>query len=172
VIRDHPAVDDAVPMTGGFRQLHAPSPGNATQGLLVDHDATTQISDSLVSRGFIYAAPCDVVGNEESWSLYATTDRETVQERLDEVRAVEDATITVESISTMTRAEPRDPLPVDRLSHRQREVFQLARREGYYRHPRETSAEALAAALGITTSTFHEHLHKAEQKLLDCTDEA
>jgi hypothetical protein len=29
------------------------------------------------------------------------------------------------------------------------------------------TAGDLAEELGITTSTFHEHLHKAEEKLLD-----
>ena len=54
-----------------------------------------------------------------------------------------------------------------RLSPRQREVFQLARQRGYYTRPKRATARDLAAELDVTTSTVHEHLHKAEQKLLD-----
>jgi hypothetical protein len=166
-IRDQPAVYDAVPMTGGYQERSGASPGTVTRELLVEHDAETQIADALTSRGFVYAAPCDTRGNEERWTLYVNAGRDAVRSRLDEVRAERDAAITVESVTALDRGSAEDPLPTDRLSARQREVFQLARRRGYYRHPTETSAAELAAELGITTSTIHEHLHRAEEKLLD-----
>lgn len=52
------------------------------------------------------------------------------------------------------------------LSERQSEVVTAALRGGYYEWPRETDAETLAADLGITHSTFLEHLRKAERQLL------
>jgi predicted DNA binding protein len=61
---------------------------------------------------------------------------------------------------------------LSRLSPRQREVFQLARTSGYYRQPKRATATDLASMLGITTSTFHEHLHRAEEKLLDRSQDA
>jgi hypothetical protein len=165
LLEDHPAVYAISEMCSGVRTpTHAP--GNATRELLIENDATTQISDAFTSRGFTYGAPGDVYDGTEHWRLFAQMDRETVHERLDEVRAEEQADITVVSISSPRRVEA-DPLPVDRLSHRQREVFQLARTRGYYRQPKRTTAGDLAEELGITTSTFHEHLHKAEEKLLD-----
>lgn len=171
-IRDHPAVDAVSPMVDGYRRTDTARPGNATRDLLVEHDATTQISDAFTSRGFTYAAPCDTSGGRERWRLYVTADRDVVRARLDEIRTTEDAEIEVESISPVSRARRTDPLPIDRLSHRQREVFQLSRSRGYYRHPAATTARELAAELGITTSTFHEHLHKAEEKLLDRSRDA
>jgi predicted DNA binding protein len=142
------------------------SPGNVTRELLIENDATTQISDAFTSRGFTYGAPGDIYDGTEHWTLFAQMDRETVHGRLEEIRAAERADITVVSISSPRRVE-EDPLPVDRLSHRQREIFQLARTRGYYRRPKTTTARELAEELDITTSTFHEHLHKAEEKLLD-----
>jgi hypothetical protein len=62
------------------------------------------------------------------------------------------------------------PLPLDGLSPRQREVFQLAREQGYYASPAESSAAELANQLDISASTLHEHLQKAEEKLLDLSD--
>ncbi|SEP10384.1 HTH DNA binding domain-containing protein [Halogranum amylolyticum] len=90
-----------------------------------------------------------------------------IQSLLDEIRDEREAEIFVESIARASRAETPDSLPLDLLSHRQREVFQLARKRGYYQHPKAITAGELAAELGITTSTFHEHLHKAEAKVLD-----
>lgn len=166
-IRGHSAVFDAIPMTGGFNRKHEPTPGNVTRELLIEHDASTQIASAFTSRGFVYAAPCDTCANEERWTLYVNADRESVHARLEEIENDRDASISVESITTVAQSVGGDPLPTDRLSHRQREVFQLARRRGYYQHPKATSAAELAEELGVTTSTVHEHLQKAEQKILD-----
>ena len=38
---------------------------------------------------------------------------------------------------------------------------------GFFEHPREANAEAVAAALDITPSTFAEHLAAAQSKLVD-----
>jgi hypothetical protein len=165
LLEDHPAVYTISEMCSGVR-TRSHSPGNVTRELLIENDATTQISDAFTSRGFTYGAPGDIYDGIEHWRLFAQMDRETVYERLDEIRDEEQADITVVSISSPRRVE-EDPLPVDKLSHRQREIFQLARTRGYYRRPKRTTAGELAEELGITTSTFHEHLHKAEEKLLD-----
>lgn len=52
------------------------------------------------------------------------------------------------------------------LTARQLEALQLAISEGYYATPRGTSSEAMAASLGISRSTFEEHLRKAELRAL------
>lgn len=52
------------------------------------------------------------------------------------------------------------------LTERQREVLELASQRGYYEWPREITQEELAEELGITTSTFTQHLRTAEQTLI------
>ncbi|WP_266082586.1 helix-turn-helix domain-containing protein [Haladaptatus caseinilyticus] len=52
------------------------------------------------------------------------------------------------------------------LSDRQAEVINTALDGGYYEWPREMDAESLAAELGISHTTFLEHLRKAERTLL------
>lgn len=52
------------------------------------------------------------------------------------------------------------------FSPKQLEVLVLAAKAGYYRVPRQTSAQRLASELGISVQMFHEHLRKAEQKLI------
>jgi predicted DNA binding protein len=59
------------------------------------------------------------------------------------------------------------------LTQRQREVVTTALTEGYYAWPREIDTQELAALLDINRTTLHEHLRKAERKLLSAalTDE-
>ena len=58
---------------------------------------------------------------------------------------------------------------VDRgeLTDRQREVLEIAHEMGYFDHPKGANAGEVADELGITTSTFTEHLAAAQSKLLD-----
>ncbi|MFB6134982.1 MAG: helix-turn-helix domain-containing protein [Halanaeroarchaeum sp.] len=62
-----------------------------------------------------------------------------------------------------------DLVLVDRsdLTARQREVLQTAHAMGYFDHPKGANAGEVADALGITTSTFTEHLAAAQSKLLE-----
>lgn len=61
-----------------------------------------------------------------------------------------------------------DPTLVDRdrLTDRQREVLRTAHEMGYFEYPREASAAAVAAELGVGPSTLAEHLAAAQRKLL------
>ena len=167
ITRAHPSVYSVSEMAHGYRRGDEPAPGNATRELLVEHDGTTQIGEAFTSRGFALAVAADAYGESERWSVLTNGSRDAMLSALDDIREAEHAEITVESIEPANHANRAESFPLDRLSHRQREVFQLARRSGYYRHPKATSARELADELGVSTSTFHEHLHKAEQKLLD-----
>jgi predicted DNA binding protein len=55
---------------------------------------------------------------------------------------------------------------VGELTDRQRESLEAAYRAGYFAWPRESTAEEVAASLGLAASTLHGHLRKAEQQLL------
>ncbi len=61
-----------------------------------------------------------------------------------------------------------DLVLVDRgeLTDRQREVLETAHQLGYFDHPKGANAGEVAEELGITTSTFTEHLAAAQSKLL------
>jgi len=90
-----------------------------------------------------------------------------IQGALDKVRDSESAAIDLIGITETGNQAGEGTLPLSQLSPRQREIFQLARRRGYYKQPKTVTAGNLAAELDITTSTLHEHLHRAEEKLLD-----
>lgn len=154
-------------MTAGSQQVIPTAPGSASTELLIEHDPQKQVSHAFLSRGFVYAAPVDIRDGLEHWRLLTHHDRPTIQTALDEVRDRESARIDFTGITEISNQASEGTLPLYRLSPRQREVFQLARQRGYYCQPKGTTAGELADELEITTSTFHEHLHRAEEKLLD-----
>ena len=55
---------------------------------------------------------------------------------------------------------------VEELTERQRGALRTAYRAGYYEWPRESTAEEVAATMGIASATLHQHLRAAERKLL------
>jgi predicted DNA binding protein len=156
-------------MTGSGEHTVPVAPGKASRKLLVEHDPTKQVSDAFTSRGFVYGAPVDIRDGVEHWTLFTHEDRHAIRTALDEVRDSAAAKVELVGISAADTRSGEGSLPLYRLSARQREVFQLARRRGYYTPPKETTASDLAEKLGVTTSTIHEHLRKAEQELLNLT---
>lgn len=55
----------------------------------------------------------------------------------------------------------------NRLTDRQREVLETAYEAGYFEHPKAANASEIAEELGISLSTFTEHLSLAQSKILD-----
>lgn len=55
----------------------------------------------------------------------------------------------------------------ERLTDRQAEAIVKAFDYGYYSSPREVTTDSIATSLGITRSTYEEHLRKAENRLMD-----
>ena len=96
-------------------------------------------------------------------------------ERVDVGRVV-DAVRTeypdLELVAKNTRDREEEPIDTLRstlesdLTDRQRATLEAAVYAGYFEWPRESSGEEIAESLGITSSTFHQHLRTAERKLL------
>lgn len=57
----------------------------------------------------------------------------------------------------------------EQLTDRQREALQTAYIGGFFEWPRERSGEEIASVMGITQSTFLQHLRVAERKVLGTT---
>lgn len=67
------------------------------------------------------------------------------------------------TLGNLTRFEDS----ASRLTDRQHEVVTHALQAGYFEWPRAATSEELAADLGISRTTFLEHLRKGEAKLLE-----
>lgn len=146
--------------------IRAESAGNATDELLVKYEPETSIHPPLLSRGFIPEEEIRVYDGYEYWTVIVTASRETIQGRLDNIRQKVDADITVQGVKSPD-TRPKESGTKAQLSERQRQIFELGRRNGYYNWPREISATELADKADIAKPTVLEHLRKAESKLLD-----
>lgn len=146
-------------------RLRTEAAGNVTEELLVRYEPANSIHDAILSRGFIPDEEIRIRDGSEYWTVIVTADRSTIQSRLDEIRDEMNTEITVRGMQSPD-TEPTGTQAGDRLSERQREVFELAREMGYYNWPRDVSATEIADELGVSKATVLEHLRKAEAKLL------
>ena len=55
---------------------------------------------------------------------------------------------------------------LDALTNKQRKTLEAAYQNGYFERPRGNTAEEIATQLGISSSTFHQHLRAAMSKLM------
>ncbi len=90
-----------------------------------------------------------------------------------DVRAVVDrhrpfGTVEVRSVAARERepADERLRRTVGSLTEKQAEALRTAYRAGYFERPREHSADEVADLLGVSRSTFLQHLRAAEAKTL------
>lgn len=168
-IRDSPAVYSVKRVNRRSPGQQTYPPDRASQTYLIEYDQSNHISDGLIERGFVLGEPIRTQNGIENWVLLTNETRHEIEARISEVSSEADVDIDIRGIG---RPDGFDsgPLPTDALSPKQRDVFQFAREQGYYATPAKSSATELAATLDISTSTLHEHLHKAEEKLLDLSD--
>jgi hypothetical protein len=169
-------VIDQSPLTSDVKEINeyfnpsvrTSAAGNATQELLVTYESSHSIYDAFISRGFVPDSEIRIHDGNEYWTVIISEDRQRIQERLDEIREEMQADIAIEGMKS-PNTQTCDTSPKSALSERQREVFELAQRRGYYSWPRQTSASNLADELDVSKTTLLEHLRKAESKLLnDC----
>lgn len=66
-----------------------------------------------------------------------------------------------------TRVTDRPRADLRKLTDRQYEVIETAYEMGYFSYPRDSNAGEVADTLGISSSTFTEHLTTAQAKLFD-----
>lgn len=168
-IRNSPAVYSVTRVNLSSPDHRPYTPDRTSQTFLIEYDESNHISDALVGNGFVLGEPIRTQNGVENWVLLTSENRHEIQERIDQVSSEEDVSIDIRGI-TRPEGFNSGTLPIDILSPRQREVFQLAREQGYYASPAKSSAKGLADRLDISTSTLHEHLHKAEEKLLDLSN--
>ena len=86
--------------------------------------------------------------------------------------AITDAFPATELVTKRERERPVETAAAfrsslrDELTEKQSAVLQAAYHAGYFEWPRGSTAEELADAIGITSPTLHNHLRRAQQKLL------
>ncbi|MFT4922821.1 MAG: PAS domain S-box-containing protein [Haloarculaceae archaeon] len=96
---------------------------------------------------------------------------ETVRSLIEEVRDDFPDLELVAKRETERTNEQEQPVHTQ-LSERQRAALYAAYHAGYFKSPRESTAEEIASEMGVSGPTFHKHLRRAEQLLLDSILEA
>lgn len=137
-----------------------------TQDILVEFDPAPCVRNAFISRGFLHYGPSQHENGRERRSLLTISDRDSVDAAFDEIRTEYEAELVVERITSTSPPNSIDTLSSGGLSPAQRKAFQLARAQGYYEYPRKVTANELADQLGVTKSTFIEHIRKAENAIL------
>jgi PAS domain-containing protein/DNA-binding CsgD family transcriptional regulator len=76
------------------------------------------------------------------------------------------------STPTETNHAPATADSLGSLTDRQLEVLEAAYRGGYFRWPRDATAEAVAESLGISSPTLHKHLRRGEERVFEALFDA
>ncbi|WP_418281957.1 helix-turn-helix domain-containing protein [Halorubrum sp. DTA98] len=160
-------IGEADRVADAVEHAYGPDVAPVTRNLVVHTGSGGGMRETFRSRGFLHLGPTYHRDGSERRSLLTRGDRETVSRTLAAIEAEHDADLDLRSIASVGAAGGSAvAAPSPAISVRQREAFRLARKRGYYEYPREADAEAIADELGITKSTFLEHLRKAERTLL------
>lgn len=95
-------------------------------------------------------------------------DLDSLSETITDLKARFDG-VSLRELTQDVASDESDLVLVDRarLTTRQKEVLETAHELGYFEYPKGANAGEVADALGISGSTFAEHLGAAQSKLLD-----
>ncbi|GGN23932.1 helix-turn-helix domain-containing protein [Halarchaeum nitratireducens] len=143
--------------------------GTFSQDVFIEYEFTEGIGPAFFSRGFVLNGTSQMEGGQETWPLLVQMDRCSLGRRMDEIQTEYDAKITMEHVTPADQDRFQSSFEdrLNELTPRQHQAYELARQNGYYEWPRETSVQELADDLGVSKTTFLEHLRSAENHLLD-----
>ncbi|MDG5775925.1 helix-turn-helix domain-containing protein [Haloarculaceae archaeon H-GB2-1] len=174
------------------RSVSPTSPGRVTEEFMLDETADPDRDDmeAVFSYGSkdvyrftrergepcpcesIEAYDCPIVDvytrDSQLHLVFHAPDMECLQTVIQDVRDRYDSVDVQRLIRSEQDSAEENLVFVDRsqLTDRQLECLETAQSMGYFEHPKESNAGEVAEALGITTSTFTEHLAAAQKKLL------
>lgn len=111
--------------------------------------------------------PVVIKDGYEYWSVCAW-DRQKLSDLIDEMEKWKKKLLDlkIQKIQREDLKEVYFPKILPEIPERQKLAFEIAVKNGYYKFPRKSDLAHLAKVMGVTTQTFHEHLRKAEEKLL------
>ncbi|SEP05829.1 hypothetical protein SAMN04487948_11265 [Halogranum amylolyticum] len=184
-------LEGAVPMSGGSL-LHFVTVSDASVGDVLEFvDDTEQVTDARLIRDYGSEALLEFVvsgtalvptmvetgGSVRTLTVEDGTAHVTgVFSGHADVRGiVEQFTATFSDAQLLSKREIEEPVQTtarvervvdEELTEKQRAVLRAAFLSGYFEWPRGSTAEELAASMDISSPTLHNHLRKAQQKVL------
>ena len=143
------------------------APGSVVREFFLEYNPNDMVCPTLLEHGFVHSAPVRIENGSEEWQVCFAGDRSDIESALEDVRRDADAEVSVASITSSDGDRDEREQRLDSLTPTQRDVFEHARRRGYYKWPRGVSTRDLADDIDVSKTTLLEHLRKAEAKLLD-----
>ena len=136
--------------------------GIETVNFLGEDKATVTIASGgggfirpLRTVGVVPRTPFDVIDGWADWTIQCSSEQ--AKQLMNEIQLE-----NLQMILKSTRSSDEKL-----LTKRQREVFELAFRRGYWSAPREITLTELSSELGISKSTLSVMLHSIESKVID-----
>jgi len=123
--------------------------------------------DLLYDPMLYFPSPVLIENGYGYWNV-AAWDRRVLSKLVDEIEKWKDKLLDFELLA-LEKKNLKDiyfPRILPDVPDKQQLAFQLAVENGYYGFPRRVPLGHLAQVMGVSTQTFHEHLRKAEAKLL------
>lgn len=168
---------DAADELAGLLGAHVPwlerhvLAGGATLMLLpcigLPHD---DVYERIDQHHCLHVPPMRVEGGHEVYTMVAFSEprtRELFARLREEGRAVELAAKRPLEVQPLLNSRSFGANALFHgLTDRQMEALLLAFRHGRYREPRSLTAASIAESVGLSRSTFEEHLRKAENRLI------
>jgi hypothetical protein len=134
--------------------LEVTAEGDLLAATLVDQGANVR---ELVAEEGLASITCEVA---------PSMDVRSVAERLCEATPSAKLVAKRETESPVRTATEYQRSLEERLTDKQRSVMQAAYHAGYFDWPRGSTAEELADSIGVSSPTLHNHLRRAQRKLL------
>lgn len=126
-------------------------------------------AQTLLYEGFLPMGPTTLENGRECFDLLLRNRDELTAavEALEEFGHVSVERISQEFSREVTPSSAEWQELLASIPARQRELLNLAVREGYFEIPRETTLEEIAEELGITKTTASNHLRKVERQMME-----
>jgi len=119
------------------------------------------------SAEFFHPSPVIISKGEETWTI-GSWDHDKLN---DVLKSLEEHTnkfrnLNLQKFGRLKSDELHFPKLLPKIAPQQRVAFQFALANGYYNYPRKKDLKALAKMMGVSLSTYQEHLRRAECKLM------
>jgi len=134
---------------------------------LLEVRSKKEIPSSFYNLQMFYVKPV-LVDTEgyEVWEL-ASPDRSVLTEFVIDLQKVKgDFEVKILKLGKTKLSDVYYPRITPKLTEKQKRAIELAIKHGYYSVPKKVDLKNLSEIMGVSLSTFQEHLRKAETKLI------
>lgn len=133
---------------------------------LIEKHKHIKIPARLYNRQFFLVKPVYVdKEGYEFWEI-ASFDKNILIKYISDIKKQKDFQVEIGKIveTKIKSVWYEKTMPI--MSEKQKRAFELALENGYYKFPRKIDLGGLAKRMKVSTSTFQEHLRKAEAKII------